>query len=337
MKRTHLVSVLVGFAAVAVFAADASAMYHPSLGRFMQRDPVGYAGGMNLYEYVGTTPMSGLDPYGLLQRRQVSWIAQNYLGYKVWSIDTATRLDVKAKVIEAKNNLSKDFPTAGFTKGDTWTIADDQALQKVLDALRTDDKSPWKSFPGETYKCMDCKQVVKAVKDALKHFQDLGGTMNLDVNMLIAWAMKESDWNPYASAYGSTASVATARKPISTAIGILQLTRETYEGYANQGLLGKAYTKQYGATWDEAVLSNPTASMAASLFILQNGPGTTLAQKLSKYRDPSNPMVGDPYARSVFSGKTFLDEFLKKTGKSMDQLSDDECRQLIQGLKKSVR
>ena len=41
MKRTHLLVVLIGFAAVSILAADASAMYHPGMGRFMQRDPIG--------------------------------------------------------------------------------------------------------------------------------------------------------------------------------------------------------------------------------------------------------------------------------------------------------
>ena len=73
-------------------AIDASAMYHPRLGRFLSRDPgagsamrigaggaapVGgfiprdpsqsnqYADGMNLYQYVGSHPISYVDPMGL--------------------------------------------------------------------------------------------------------------------------------------------------------------------------------------------------------------------------------------------------------------------------------
>ena len=34
-------------------------------GRFLQRDPMGYADGMNLYEYVRSDPINRLDPYGL--------------------------------------------------------------------------------------------------------------------------------------------------------------------------------------------------------------------------------------------------------------------------------
>jgi uncharacterized protein RhaS with RHS repeats len=44
-------------------------MYSPALGRFLQPDPFGYAGGNNLYAYVDDDPLNLLDPYG--------WVADN--------------------------------------------------------------------------------------------------------------------------------------------------------------------------------------------------------------------------------------------------------------------
>ena len=43
-------------------------IYSPSLGRFMQRDPIWYEDGLNLYAYVGGNPVRCYDPWGLLKR-----------------------------------------------------------------------------------------------------------------------------------------------------------------------------------------------------------------------------------------------------------------------------
>jgi RHS repeat-associated protein len=39
--------------------------YRPSLGRFLTRDPIGLAGGTNLYAFVDSSPLRFIDPFGL--------------------------------------------------------------------------------------------------------------------------------------------------------------------------------------------------------------------------------------------------------------------------------
>ena len=39
--------------------------YSPSIGRFLQRDPIGLRGGLNVYEYVRSHPTAAVDPDGL--------------------------------------------------------------------------------------------------------------------------------------------------------------------------------------------------------------------------------------------------------------------------------
>ena len=41
--------------------------YSPALGRFLQRDSIGYAGTMNLYAYATANPLTGSDPFGLCE------------------------------------------------------------------------------------------------------------------------------------------------------------------------------------------------------------------------------------------------------------------------------
>jgi RHS repeat-associated protein len=40
-------------------------VYDADLGRWISRDPIGEAGGINIYAYVGDNPVTWIDPLGL--------------------------------------------------------------------------------------------------------------------------------------------------------------------------------------------------------------------------------------------------------------------------------
>jgi len=46
--------------------------YQPEFGRFLQRDPIRYEGGSNMYAYCGGDPINGSDPDGLEPKRDIS-------------------------------------------------------------------------------------------------------------------------------------------------------------------------------------------------------------------------------------------------------------------------
>jgi len=72
MRRSATFAAILAAGAVLAAASPAAAMYHPTLGRWVQRDPVGYVNHMALYEYCHSTPPMLADPLGLSVPGKVS-------------------------------------------------------------------------------------------------------------------------------------------------------------------------------------------------------------------------------------------------------------------------
>jgi uncharacterized protein RhaS with RHS repeats len=51
--------------------------YDQEIGRFINKDPIGYKGGLNLFAYVGNNPVNRIDPNGFSPGEPACWKAAN--------------------------------------------------------------------------------------------------------------------------------------------------------------------------------------------------------------------------------------------------------------------
>ncbi|EFA4095684.1 RHS domain-containing protein, partial [Escherichia coli] len=99
--------------------------YDPDVGRFMVTDPIGLAGGINLYQYA-PNPLSWIDPLGLLAG---CW--RNKLRKIDDAVKTPGNAGLKMTLSRREaNRLGKEFVGEGYSvvrgkKGELWYISAD--------------------------------------------------------------------------------------------------------------------------------------------------------------------------------------------------------------------
>ncbi|MGI8551027.1 MAG: RHS repeat-associated core domain-containing protein, partial [Dehalococcoidia bacterium] len=102
--------------------------YDPSAGRFLNRDPIGAAGGINLYEYVGSNPPNGADPLGFgftdmqgnpLNDHRTLWqkIKDTWQGYKDSVEAAVVQSYIEQQACLGRNVLADDFSDDPFLTG----------------------------------------------------------------------------------------------------------------------------------------------------------------------------------------------------------------------------
>jgi RHS repeat-associated protein len=77
--------------------------YNPAIGRWITRDPLGEAGGINLYGFVGNNPINRVDLLGLWGEDVHSGIGNTNYGTYKWAIDAGFSPS-ESKVIATANN-----------------------------------------------------------------------------------------------------------------------------------------------------------------------------------------------------------------------------------------
>ncbi len=178
--------------------------------------------------------------------------------------------------------------------------------------------------------------MLKVIADARK----IVSAKDVSDETLLAWIAQESSWRPEASAYGNTG----AR---STAVGLLQVLKSTYESPD----MAAGRPSQLPKTWDEKALTDPVLNVAAGLHILQvkreqekmRGGAPTVGAGLKGFRGDTQAANNEAYLASILAGEAAIKTYVaaqkgapNKPAPSLQDLSPVQQAQLLGDLYRAL-
>ncbi|MCQ8130829.1 RHS repeat-associated core domain-containing protein, partial [Methylomonas rivi] len=96
--------------------------YDPGLGRFAQRDPAGFADGINPYAYVGNNPVSFSDPLGLSKARPSVVAPSAFAGVQQLSSYANSALNAVTPGSHALQQTALNYQAGNYKNAAIWGI-----------------------------------------------------------------------------------------------------------------------------------------------------------------------------------------------------------------------
>lgn len=207
--------------------------YSAELGRFLQRDPIGYAGGYDLYEYVRDNPVNIADPNGLqgtAQRKEV----------RVTCGCSLTCQDCKSG--RTTTARYRDEASIGFG---TWEPS--QAVLPVVGAVTTGSST-------STFGLDLVEEILRSIVTI--QAGGLEGPLNLRLNQACGSAIKTLSWPLGSGPCWWTARDAADQLNFTWTNGQFTTRPHSYQ----------AWNVRYGNIWGVSGATNVTGTCTAWLF-----------------------------------------------------------------------
>ena len=145
--------------------------YDPHLQRWLNRDPIDEAGGINLYGFVGNSPVNRIDPYGLVWYNPWSWGIWNSIANQFYPTPAIAPTPAPANPLVDPDDAALDRALAnGATPGSAFPGAGQQAAdatkQMLADTGKDLAQAAMMAIPGgaEEEELLAAARAAKAAK-----------------------------------------------------------------------------------------------------------------------------------------------------------------------------